>query len=780
MTLLVVSAAALAVLGWRASAHGWREGWSRNGAVAAAYVVASVLFHWQLWLLPSVMVPRGGGDLVSFLYPTYAFAAEQLQARHFPFWNPRLFAGAPFAADLQSGLFYPPNLAAFLFVRPFSYEALEMLAALHYPLAGIAAYALARELEIGRLGAFAAGLVFAFSGFMVAHMGHYNMLAAAAWAPLVGMLLVRALRTDRVEWAALGGGTFALALLAGHVQTALYLALALGLVWVAAAARRRSTARLASLPLLLVVGAAAAAVLLVPAFELTRLSIRSEISYAQAAEFAASPLGLLTFLVPQLFGDGPNDHWGLRWSLQESFGYVGITGLLLALLALWLGRRSRLPVWLLLFALFWLLVALGETTPLHGWLYRLVPGFDKVRAPGRGLLFVDLALALLVGLGIAQLARRPSWRERPRVDRLIRAASLAVGGIALVAIPLLYYAALTSQDKDPVILRRALQASGSVNLTLLFLVGALALLWRWRRAWSRWLAPAAVGLVALDLAAASAGFNPTTQDLLVGFRHPELVELLRERVGDGRIDTRTGIADLVQPDLAMVAGLDDVSGLFNPLTLRSFDRYWEGLGSRSTPGYDLLAVRYVVAKRGTPLDPAKFRPAAEAPGELVLFENSRALPRAFVAPRGEVLGEADTEARLRDPGFDPRAVAILNEQVVADGGGAVESLSRPGPNELVLRLRDVGGGYLVVSEAHYPGWSATVDGRAAPVLRAYNLLMAVPVGEGASEIRLTFRPTAWTPALGLTTAGWLAVAAAAAVALRRRGSPPLLREPLWS
>lgn len=753
------------------------------GLVAAGYVAASVLFNWRAWLLPGTSVPRGGGDLVSFLYPTYAFAADQLQAGRIPYWNPHLFGGAPFAADLQSGLFYPPNLVTFWLARPFGYGALETLALLHYPLAGLATYALARELGPPRLAAFAAGLTYSLSGFMVAHLGHYNMLAAASWAPLVVALLLRALRTGRLDWALVGGGAFALVLLAGHTQTALYLALTLGIVWLASLWRYRTLVVLASLPVVLGVGAAASAVLLVPAYELTRLSIRSDIAYAQAAQFAASPLGLVTFVVPQFFGDGPTDYWGLRWSVQESYGYVGVGALGLALIALLTRRRRPLPLVLAAFALFWLFVALGETTPLHGWLYRFVPGFDKVRAPGRGLMLVDLALALLAGLGIERLGWPPRWRDRPVARGLVRALALVVGAVALGAVPLLYYAALTSQDKDPAILRRAIQAASSVDMTLLFLVGTLALLWRWRRARVRWLPQAALGLLALDLAVASAGFNPTTEDLLAGYRHDDLVAFLRQNVRDGRIDTRTGIADLMQPDLPMLVGLDDVSGLFNPLTLRAFDRYWEDLGSRSVPGYDLLAVRYVVARQGAPLDSAKFRPVHGSASGLVAFENARALPRAFVAPRGERLSEAETSLRLKDAGFDPRSVVLLDLLDAApttSGGGEVESFARPTPNEIVVRLRDTRGGYLVVSEVSYPGWSATVDGAPASLARAYNLFQAVPLPPGAREVRLAFRPNRWRLALGLTAAGWLAVLGGVLLALRRRADPPLSSVPPWN
>jgi hypothetical protein len=769
----VLAALAAAGLLWRARTTCWRERWSAEGAVAAGLALLSVGFFWQFWLLPDTTMPRGGGDLASFLYPTYRFAADSLQAGYVPFWNPHLYGGAPFAADLQSGLYYPPNLVAFLLARPFEYGALVTLAALHYPLAGLGAYALARELGLARLPAFASGAAFAFSGFAVAHLGHYNMLAAAAWTPLALALLHRAARRGDLRWAALAGGVLALVLLAGHVQIGLYAALALTAIWLLRLrADGLTSVRIATLPVALGLGAAGAAVLLLPAFELTRLSLRSDVTYAQAAEFAASPLGFVTFVVPRFFGESPADYWGLRWSLHESYGYVGISALALAALAvLTAGRRDLRPLVVALLGLGALLVSLGETTPLHGWLYRLVPGFDKVRAPGRFMLFVDLAAALLIGFGVQRLVGVPTWRERPRVRLLLRGLVLVLAGGALVAAPLFYYAALTSQDKDPAILRRALAASDATNLALLFLALVLLLLWRWRRRAAPWLAPAAVALLWLDLAAASAGFNPTTEDVLRGYRHDEIVAFLRARAEDWRIDSRTGIADVVQPDLALLHGLEDVGGIFNPLQLRAFDRYWEGLGSRSASGYDLLSTRYVIARRDAPLDP-KFSRVFEGPAGLAVFENARAVPRAFVAPTARALPEQEIAQQLRDPGFDPRSAVLLDPGASADAagaGGAVERLDRLGPNALEARLTGVTGGWLVVTNVDYPGWRASVDGRALSIQRAYGLLQAVALPAGATVVRFDFEPRFWRVGLAVTVLAWLFVAAAGLSLWRARG-----------
>ena len=47
---------------------------------------------------------------------------------------------------------------------------------------------------------------------------------------------------------------------------------------------------------------------------------------------------------------------------------------------------------------------------------------------------------------------------------------------------------------------------------------------------------------------------------------------------------------------------------------------------------------------------------------------------------------------------------------------------------------------LVVSEAYFPGWRVTVDGRPAQLLRADGALLAVRVPSGAHEVELAYRP----------------------------------------
>jgi hypothetical protein len=138
------------------------------------------------------------------------------------------------------------------------------------------------------------------------------------------------------------------------------------------------------------------------------------------------------------------------------------------------------------------------------------------------------------------------------------------------------------------------------------------------------------------------------------------------------------------------------------------------------------------------------------------------LPGAYVA-RGE-RGGADPEAVLRvllDPGFDPKSDVVL-----ADARGAPAPASGPDEVRVVSRRVDTlemevrlgAPGVLVALEAFDPGWRATVDGTAEPVLRANGLFRAVRLREGRHRVRFTYGPRsaavgAALSALGLAAAG---------------------------
>ncbi len=91
------------------------------------------------------------------------------------------------------------------------------------------------------------------------------------------------------------------------------------------------------------------------------------------------------------------------------------------------------------------------------------------------------------------------------------------------------------------------------------------------------------------------------------------------------------------------------------------------------------------------------------------------------------------------------------EDLAPAGPPAVEAgPGSPAEARTAIILRDTGselaihvtgaGGYLVLNDALVPGWSATVDGRAAPIVRADYAFRAVPVPAGDHDVMMRYSP----------------------------------------
>jgi hypothetical protein len=735
----------------------------RELGAAALLLLAALGFFWRILFTAGAWKPAGGGDLASFLFPIYRFAAANLRAGSLPLWNPHLYGGAPFLADMQTGIFYPANLLLFLFIPDFSYRAMEWMVVLHVFLAGLFMYLCLRYLEPGRPlrvpAAMAGAVAYMFSDLFIVHFGNLNLIGVAAWLPLILLLFWRALRARRLALAVGAGLAFGLSTLEGHLQITLYIGLALVVaVFAEAMASRRSRRGWASSLLVLAIAAAVAlglaALVLVPAFEYTRLSPRAELSYRDAARYSLVPALLGEMLVPALFGSRePSLYWGV-WD-RVAAGYVGIFTLVLAFLALLLrqGRRIGLLVALAIVAF---LLALGGESVIHGWAYRLLPGFGQLRAPARIIFLLDFALAALAALALDRLLQ-PLDRRASRAFRGVWRGLIGFAGAAvLVGGAWAYLVIYQAQDRDPTLFWRVSAAGSGVIFALLVLLASLA--WLGARRTGRLQRPAlawlAVGLIYLDLASVGAYSDLGTEPPTAGYDHAHIVDFLRNQPGAFRIDSRTDVWDVWQPDLALLAGLYDVGGVDNPLVVADVARYWEGTGGRSTRLYDLLGVRYVLGSKDVTLDWGKFSLVFDQDPVVNVYRNETALPRAFVVQRAIVAeSHGDAWDRIHQPGFDPATTVVLEGGQPLEGQAAAQATAQIvsyRPNALEIEVDTESAGYLFLSDPFYPGWRAEVDGQPTTLLRANYAFRAVPVPAGTHRVTMAFRPGSWYAGLGIT------------------------------
>lgn len=749
-------------------------------------------FFWQILLTDQAWMPAGGGDLAPFLYPNYRFAAGQVQQGNLPLWNPHLYSGVPFAADIQSGLFYPFNLLLFWLTPSLTYEGLEYLAIFHFWLAGATMYLCLRLLvpknshggqPIAPLAAFAGAVAFEFSDLFIVHFGNLNMIAVAAWLPLVFLLFHHSLLKSSYGLAAASGLVLAVATLAGHIQITLFILLTLGLctLWYVglgfyrlpprpgATTLRSALSSLQPLVALLItlgVTIGLAALLLFPAYEMSQHTPRAELPYQEAARFSLHPVQMVGLLIPDYFGRDPALHWG-PWERVET-GYIGLITLMLALIGA-LSYPGRIKGFFIALGLIALLLAMGGYTVLHGWLYALAPGFNQLRAPARFILLLDFSLATLAALGLNQLLSSPlEGQTRTVLPKLLQVLTWGLGGLIVVAAPLSYYAMIVTQDRNPAIFNRAVAAASGVATFAIFAIAALVVLHLINRQWLReWKAGVAVSLVlVLDLFTLGSNVDVGHTSPVAGFDHPEALAYLQADPGLYRIEVTTDVWHLWQPNTALIHQLQDAWGLYNPLTLADTTRYWAAAPPRHSGRYNFLGIKYIIAsKAGAPAD-GNIVPVFEGDPGINIYLNQDALARVLFV--GQTIIVPDHQAAweaIQADDFDPVTTVVL-ELAQPEDSPPLQPVDTHPTSNLAIVEYDTGTvsvdvttdepGYLVLSDAYYPGWCAIVDGQPAPIRRANYAFRAVHVPAGQHTVQFIFDPLIWKVSLaisGLTLLG---------------------------
>jgi hypothetical protein len=158
-------------------------------------------------------------------------------------------------------------------------------------------------------------------------------------------------------------------------------------------------------------------------------------------------------------------------------------------------------------------------------------------------------------------------------------------------------------------------------------------------------------------------------------------------------------------------------------------------------------------------------------GDVKIYQNQALLPRAFVVNNARVVDDEQQALEiLRDPAFDPAQTVILDkgQELAASSGTSQVELIAYEPEEVRLRARLDKPGYLVLTDAYYPGWVAEVDGRTAPISRADTYFRAVSLSAGDHQVTFRFEPTSVRLGLAFGLTAWCLWALAAGLVLVRR------------
>lgn len=726
---------------------------ARWGGIGAVAVLAGVFgAYWYAYILTQrpPLLNDYAGDILRIHLPNVLYAANAVQAGELPLWNPNEFCGMPMLAGMEFGPLYPPNWLFLLLPLDIGHL---LGALLHQCILGIGVYMyLRRSLRLTRYSAVFGALCVGLSGWSTFRMlTEFDAYRTAAYIPWVLLLCDRLMAAPTLRQVSALAFVLALQFLAGEIEVWVRTLMLLGAYAVFRLAPRAAQERVRKplrpalalgSALLLAVGLVM--IQLAPTFEASQYSLRSTSGLSFDHAFRGGVSSATVLLGTMAVYDYPaHGHF---------FGYLP---LLFAVYAL-LQRRGDAWFFAALAAVSFALI-LGDKT-FVARIYYALPTGNWFRAPIRFLPFLILACGVLSALGLERFradthARRrralalmllfalliPAMLSRAAASR-IEFTSALIAGIVLVAV------AIAARQR-PAIPARAMAGVVVIGAYLALPVALYDL-----REFNIPKPLDFIGPAAKALPKLREGLSPGDRVYVdyafeTGRRQPKFGTVTGIPAINGVSPYMPRVFwDFIFPySSSRVLAYHEREG-FESMSVQS--GLWGGLAfeSGALDAFNILGVRRIGMGLGSEL---LYSEAGEKPvpaelhslydsGAGPLFErfsvwdNPSAWPRAFV---------------VNDEAIDSI------EQLVATYKRSAQpaTITRYSASRVTISVPS-NGGLLVLTDQHYPGWFARVDGRPAPIDPVATLFRGVRIPAGVREVEFVYRPRSF----------WVGVAATAA------------------
>jgi hypothetical protein len=752
-------------------------------------------------------------DAVTVFEPFLQYTGSQLP--HVPLWNPYIMGGAPYLADMQSAIFSPFSLPAY--ILPFWWS-LAVIATLKVLVASMGAYSLGRLLTMRQGGAFLCGLVFGFGLFMVAWIP-WPLTNVFALIPWMLVATERIIRRPGAPWACVAAVLVALQFFGGHPESSVYAVYAMvgyfvlrvlqgpnGVVAAVKAAARHRGSRVRALvarvwrpaawvAFALTVGTALAAVAIVPFLELLKNS--SDLNTRPRSGVHIPVNYSLGVFLPHYFVHSFTIETGL---------YVGALALMLAIIALFRPRVER--VVFAAVAVLSLAVVLG-LQPFF-LVATHIPGLDFTYLSRFTIVYL-LCVALLSGWGFDDVVGGLVRGRRAQAAVAVAVVSLVVPVVVVAATgrTSLHYLGQAARvawlfAASPDLGNPRLPAVFHLTAVLVWITVAgvalvLLCLRLGRRISGLAFALLALTLVVGDLFQAGMGYNPAiTQSQAVQPVTPAIRFLQAQRPARFVAVTPYAGVNPLPPNVNMRYGLYDLRGYDLPV-IAQFGNVWRRYVAPPNPllPLDTPSVPLTITNNLTPqalkvlalfgvrdvlVDPKA--PVLHIDGLHVVYSGSdatiyadrNALPRSWVVSDQVVVGsESRALHEIVAPSFHPMRAVITEHPVpgLSNGSegstaGAVSRITSYSAQRVVLSVRTRHAGEAILSDTYYPGWKATVNGRPVPINRVDYLLRGVAVPAGVDRVVFTYDPTSYRVGVIVSVLALVVIAAALLLAARSR------------
>ncbi len=352
------------------------------------------------------------GDNMSLNIPGKYLIRDFFRGLEPPYWNPYMFSGMPFLADINFGFFTPLNLFYFMF-DPFKAHTLNVIFGLWF--GSISMYLYCRKINLSRTPSLVSAILFMFSGSVFVNVFNTSILNVVMWLPIILFFLEEYLLRGSFRYGLLVSVLCSLQLYGGHIQYTYYswlLICAYVLLRVKPFSFFDTFKRLSTIfiPVLFLT-----AVQLVPFLEFARFTTRPQQDITYSA--GATPLvSYIRLILPNFFGvlkDGTS--WGATADIS---GFVGIIPLFLVVFFVF-RTKNFFNFFYLGVAIISFLMSLGRYSLVFYFAYYVLPFYSRFRSPATVLILYTFSLSILTGFALNYLFKTLKKKSVSKVSLVV-------------------------------------------------------------------------------------------------------------------------------------------------------------------------------------------------------------------------------------------------------------------------------------------------------------------------------------------------------------------------
>lgn len=317
-------------------------------------------------------------DLAEQYLPWRYFTGKSISKGILPFWNPYQLGGYPSFADPQSSAWYYP---AWLIGGTVGYSMkiieLEFLSLLI--LGALGFFMLSKKIGNSINSSFIFALCYSINGFFIGNAQHLTWISAAAWIPWLfyQYLFIRQQQYNfHLIWFLLILFLFAASSYPAFLITCIYIIIIdQAILFFKSTNKKRFLFNKTVLLLLCFISIFP--ILYSIASSMQYFSRGAGITLQKALQHPFSWQSMLSVLVP--FASFKNNEL-FKTDISMSNAYMGLLPFILFVIYL-ISKKNKRSTTLLILSFAFLLIAVGEQTPIRTLLYKYLPGFNLFRFP---------------------------------------------------------------------------------------------------------------------------------------------------------------------------------------------------------------------------------------------------------------------------------------------------------------------------------------------------------------------------------------------------------------